>query len=137
MDPQQNIALSFKKNSPQGDKFDIKNGGKGFTNITAEISYVDNYNQLHGTGIRKQFVTYLEEDMQIIRDDNSQSANQNNSIAYIRLPGSISESAKQAGIEIAWQNALSSTNIAVAAFIAIMTAVTIRVLWSRIDRLNV
>jgi len=137
MDPQQNIALSFKKNSPQGDKFDIKNGGKGFTNITARISYIDNYNQLHGTGIRKQFVTYLEEGLQVIRDDNSQSANQNNSIANIRLPGSISESAKQAGTEIAWQKAVSSTNVAVAAFIAIMTAVTIRVLRSRTDRLNV
>jgi hypothetical protein len=134
---QQDIALIYKKNSPQGDQLEIKNGASGFTNITAEISYVDNYDQLHGTVVGKQFITYLEEDMQIIRDDNSQSANQNNSLANIRLPGSISESAKQAGIEIPWQKAISSTNIAVAALIAIMTAVTIRVLWSRTDRLNV
>ena len=75
--------------------------------------------------------------MQVIRDDNSQSANQNNSIVNVQLPGSVSESAKQAGIEIPWQKALSNTNIAVGAFIAIITAVSIRILWSRIDRLNV
>ena len=92
---QQDMALSFKKNSPQGDEVEIRNRGSGFTNTTTEISYVDNYNQPHGTGIRTQFVTYLEEGMQVIGNDISQSANQNYSIVNVQLPGSVSESAKQ------------------------------------------
>ena len=75
--------------------------------------------------------------MQIIRDDNSQEADQNNSIVNVQLPGSISESAKRAGIEIPWQKAISNTTIAIAAFIAVVSAVSIRILWSRTDRLNV
>ena len=45
-DGQQDMALSFKTNSPQGDQVEIKNGGSGFTNTTTEISYVDSYNHL-------------------------------------------------------------------------------------------
>jgi hypothetical protein len=131
------MALSFRRNSPQGDLVEIKNGGSGFTNTTAEISYVDSYNQPHGTGLRTQFVTYLEEGMQLIRNDNSQIANQNYSIVNVQLPGSVSESAKQAGIGIPWQKVISDINITIAALIAIITAVSIRILWSRIYRSNV
>ena len=134
---QQDIALSFNKNSPQGDRFEIKNGGSGLTNVTAKISYVDSYNELHGTGVRKHFTTYLENDMQVMGDDNSLSNNQNNSILSIQLPGSVSESAKRAGINMPWQETLSITNVAVAALIAIMTAISIRILWKRTDRPNV
>jgi hypothetical protein len=132
-DGQRDMALSFRRNSPQGDLFEIKNGGSGFTNTTAGISYVDSYSQPHGTGLRTQFVTYLEEGMQVIRNDNGQNANQNNSIVNVQLPGSVSETAKQAGIGIPWQKVISNTNIAIAALIAIITAVSIRILWSRVN----
>lgn len=69
---------------------------------------MDNYNQLHGMGTRKQFVTYLEEEMQMIGDVNGQSTKQNDSIINVMHLGSVSERAEQAGIELSWQKALSN-----------------------------
>jgi hypothetical protein len=129
----QEIAMSFTKNSPQGDPIEVKNG---VINATAKVGYVDNYDQLHGMGVKKQFVTYLEEDMQIIGDRSGKGTTQNSSIINLMLPGSVSERAKQAGIEIGWQKALSNSNIAMAALIAIIASLSIRILWSRIDRSN-
>ena len=132
---QQDIALIFKKNSPQGDRVEIGNLD-GFTDTRANISYVDNYNQGHRNGIRTQFVTYLEDDVQVIKGKNSRGDNQNATVVNVQLPGSISETAKQAGINTLWRKTFSTEIIALGAFIAIIATVSIKILWARADRIN-
>jgi hypothetical protein len=117
------VALSFKEDSPQNAPVKIQNMGSNSTFLT-ELSFTDHYDQPLRRGVQTQFVTYLEEDMQIIRDNNALDPSLNKSAISLKLPGSVSEHAKAAGIEIPWEKAITSgPSITLAVSIMLIAAV--------------
>ena len=102
----------------------------------AKVNYVDNYNRPYHSGIRTQFLTYLEQPIEIISDN---GAIQSPSKIYdsekkikIEMPGDISEYAKKHGMQIPWIRALSSDlSILLAVSISVITTIA---LWRLLPR---
>ena len=132
----QETAISFKRDSSENNPIEIH---KVNGNITSTVGYVDNYKEHYFDAIRIQFVTYLDQDIQIIKeyDTVTMPGDNNRNKVQIQIPGDISEYAKDHGIEITWQEAIGSTNnIILMLSIATVTISLIVLSWLKIEKLN-
>jgi len=125
-----NMAISFNEDSHKGNPIEVKSD---VGNITAKFSYVDNYNSDYRTGIRTQFLTYLDQDIRIISDDGSIHVPADligsEKQAKIQIPGDISEFAKQHGMQLPWKKELSgNTSIILGISVVIITIMMSRFL---------
>jgi hypothetical protein len=133
---QGSTAISFIRDSSKNNPIEIH---KVNGNITSTIGYVDNYNEHYLDTIRIQFVTYLDQNIQIIKEDDTVTTpgDYNRKKVQIQIPGDISEYAKDHGIEVTWQEAIGSTySIIMVLSIATVTISLIVLSWLKIDKLN-
>jgi hypothetical protein len=133
---QGSTAISFIRDSSKNNPIEIH---KVNGNITSTIGYVDNYNEHYLDTIRIQFVTYLDQNIQIIKEDDTVTTpgDYNRKKVQIQIPGDISEYAKDHGIEVTWQEAIGSTySIIMVLSIGTVTISLIVLSWLKIDKLN-
>jgi hypothetical protein len=83
----------------KNDKSKIEDG-----KLIAKISHVDHYHDPYRNGTRIQFVSYLT-DYQV-----EEKSGTNEFDLGFKFPGEISDAAKGKGIEVPWQQAISSSN---------------------------
>jgi hypothetical protein len=129
-------AISFKRDSSQNKPIKI-NRLSG--NIASTVGYVDDYNERYHDTIKTQFVTYLDQNIQIIREDApvSTPGDYNRKKLQIAIPGDISMYAKEHGIELTWEDAIGSTNsIIMAVLIAAVTIILIALSWLKVANMN-
>jgi hypothetical protein len=101
---------SFRTDSHRNSLSEIKGTEGDPLDVVAKFDFIDHYYQGYRDGIRTQFVTYLKEGI------SSGEGEDKKPFEIIKIPGDISESAKEKGIvNVPWQKALSSSiNIAIA-----------------------
>jgi hypothetical protein len=134
---QEMAALTFKRDSPKNSplKIPIVLG-----TISSKVGYVDNYNQRNHGSINTQFVTYLDENLKITKNDGivSTPAEYNKGRQFgIKFPGDISDYAKMHGVVIPWQEVLASPfNIVIALSIIALSGITLWLVWYRIMKIN-
>jgi hypothetical protein len=129
-------AISFTRDSPHNKPIKINklNG-----NITSTVGYVEDYNERYLDTIKTQFVTYLDQNIQIIKEDGTVATpgEYNRKKVQISIPGDISTYAKEHGIEVKWKDAIGSTNsIIMVLSIATVTISLIVLSWLKIEKLN-
>jgi hypothetical protein len=130
-------ALSFKRDSSHNKPIKINklNG-----NITSTIGYVDDYNERRLHTIKTQFVTYLDQNIQIIKEDATAvttPGDYNGKRVQIAIPGDISAYAKEHGIEVTWEDAFDSNNsIIMVLSIGTVTIILIALSWLKVANLN-
>jgi hypothetical protein len=134
---QEIAALTFKRDSPKNTPLKIP---MVLGNITSKVGYIDNFNQRNRETIKTQFVTYLDENFKIIKNDGTVStpAQYNKGSQFgIEFPGDISEYAKEHGIEIPWQEVLMSfNNIIIVVSIIALSGITLWVVSYRLIKIN-
>jgi hypothetical protein len=101
---------SFKTDSHRNSLTEIKGTEGEPVDLVAKFDFIDHYHQGYRDGTRTQFITYLKEGISLSKGEDKKS------FEIIKIPGDISESAKERGmVNIPWQKALSSSiNIAIA-----------------------
>jgi hypothetical protein len=107
---EETVALSYDKIFPDSNPTKIqKENGE----INLKLDHVDNSNKPFNRGIERQFITYLKNDIQIIKDDTTKIPAHDQNFWFSELiskkPGDISEDARQHGIEVPWQKVIVST----------------------------
>jgi hypothetical protein len=114
---------SFRADSHRNSLTEIKGTEREPADVVTKFDFTDHYYQGYRDGIRTQFVTYLEEGISYSKGEDKKS------FEIIKIPGDISESAEEKGIDnIPWQKALSSSiNISIA--IGIGSTGTVVSLW--------
>jgi hypothetical protein len=98
-----------------------------------KLDYIDSY---HSSSNRKQtadYVTYIDS-IDIDRTSEDPSDPQ----VELRIPGDISDAAKQAGIEVPWERAFFSVrNMVTLAFFVVAAGLIILIAWPRFrNRIN-
>jgi hypothetical protein len=129
-------AVSFKRDPSNDNPVKIP---KVSGNITSKLDYVDNYDESYHDSIKTQFVTYLNQNFQIINGDGSviNPSEYDGGKVEIQLPGDISEYAKEHAIAVPWREAISSTNgIILSLSISGVTIILIILSWLKIEKLS-
>jgi hypothetical protein len=132
--PQENVntILTFKSDSPDTEPIEIMNKVDSKESVIFRIDYVDGYSEResYNEGIKNHYLTYIEEDIKIVEDDiDDDSAETDRSTQYyinmpdIKLPADISDRAKKQGIDIQWQQTVTSDNGLLLAILIILTAI--------------
>src|ERR1041385_6566285 len=105
------------------------------------IDHVDNYNENYLNWTRTKFITYIKNDIQITDKDNNILPQTKEQSLFTRLvskvPGDISEFAKEHEIQVPWRDVITSThgNILSLGILAVAgSAITLA--WFRLKRLN-
>jgi hypothetical protein len=128
-------ALSFKRDSSHNKPIKINklNG-----NITSTVGYVDDYHERRLDTIKTQFVTYLDQNIQIIKEGGTVTTPGDYSKKIqIAIPGDISAYAKEHGIEVTWEDAIGSTNSVILTLsIATVTIILIARSWLKVSNLK-
>jgi hypothetical protein len=102
-------GVSFRAGSHRNSVTEIKETEGGAVATEAKLNFVDHYHQGYRNGIRTQFITYLKEDIKDTVTSSSGLAKDQKFFEFIKIPGDISEGAKEKGIvHIPWQKAMSS-----------------------------
>jgi len=95
---------SFRTDSHRNSLTEIEGTEGEPVDVVAKFDFTDHYHQGYRDGIRTQFVTYLKEGI------SSGEGEDKKSFEIIKIPGDISESAKEKGMDnIPWRKALSSS----------------------------
>jgi hypothetical protein len=132
--PQENTILTFKKDSPETEPTEVTNEeGRNNDSLVFRIDYVDSYNQPHREGVKKHYLSYIEEDIEAVQaNTNNDAIKTEPSSDYqystkmtekLKLPGDISERAKRQGDEVQWQKILTSDSGLLLAASIIMTSI--------------
>jgi hypothetical protein len=124
-------ALGFKINSPDSASIQIQ---KGIGDITMNVDHVDNYDQDYYNWTRTRFMTYLKNDIQLTNDGKRiipQGGEQFLSAKLIaKIPGDISENAKDNGIVVPWRDVFSTVpNVMLAFGILAVAAIAVASAW--------
>jgi hypothetical protein len=131
-------VLGFKKNSLDITPMEIQ---KGTGDITMNIDHVDNYNEHYQNWTRTKFITYLKNDIQITNDGKKIIPQGSHPILtakfMLKLPGDISETAKENGIGIPWHDVLNSrpSNI-ISLFLVAIVVLLMALTWLKVRKLN-
>jgi hypothetical protein len=129
-------SLQFKKNSPDISPTEIE---KRRGEIKMNVDHVDNYDQHYYNWTRTKFITYLKNDIQIT-DENKNIIPQSKGQSLFtklmsKMPGDISEYAKQHEIEVPWRDVISSPSSVITAIILLAVFVIVVALsWSKITK---
>jgi hypothetical protein len=114
--PKENTILTFTKDSPETGPVEIINKiGNSNDSVIFRIDYVDNHNQLYREGIKKHYLSYIEEDIK---------ANVTK-VPNLQLPGDISERAKRQGVELQWQKTVTLDSSLLLAGLTIITSIIV------------
>jgi hypothetical protein len=112
-----NTILTFKRDSPETELIEIMNNVGGKESVIFRVNYVDSYNQPFRGGIENHYLTYIEKDIKVIRNDiNKDTVKNDGSSAYqystktydVKLPGDVSERSKRQGVVVQWQRIMTS-----------------------------
>ncbi|HKQ21497.1 MAG TPA: hypothetical protein VJS91_05620 [Nitrososphaeraceae archaeon] len=124
----ENMAISFNEENHKNKPIEFKDG---LGNITARFVYVDTYDTRNNTGIKTQFLSFLDNHVGIISDDGKNyiparlvdSKNE----SKIKIPGDISEFAKLRGMQLPWiREIISNTSIVLAISVLIIISMVSR-----------
>jgi hypothetical protein len=127
-----NTFLTLKKGSPETEPIEIKNEAGNKELVIFRIDYVDSYSERHPEGIKNHFLTYIEEDIRVVKDNIDNVASKNSgAIGYpysiempdIKLPADISDRAKKLGMDVPWQKAFTSGNSLLLIILVIVTSI--------------
>jgi hypothetical protein len=111
--------VSFRAGSHRNSVTEIKETEGGAVAAEAKLNFVDHYHHGYRNGIKTQFITYLKEDVKDTITSSSGIAKDRKFLEFIKIPGDISESAKEKGlVHVPWQKAMSSV-------MSVLMAVTI------------
>jgi hypothetical protein len=117
--PQENTILTFKKDSPETEPIEVTiEEGHNNDSLIFRIDYVDSYNQPHREGVKKHYLSYIEEDIKAVQaktnndtiktEPSSDTQYSSKMTEKLKLPGDISERAKRQGVEVQWQKTMTS-----------------------------
>ena len=131
-------SLKYRINSPDSTPIEIQ---RGIGDVTINIDHVDNYDENYLNWTRTKFITYLKNDIQITDKDNNIIPETKEQSLFTKLvsnmPGDISESAKENGIEVPWRKVISSTpSIITAIAIVAVMVVVIALFWHKVLKFN-
>jgi hypothetical protein len=132
--PQENTILTFKKDSPETEPIEVTNEeGRNNDSLVFRIDYIDSYNQPHREGVKKHYLSYIEEDIEAVQAKTNNNAIKTEPISdyqystkmteKLKLPGDISERAKRQGVEVQWQKTMTSDSGLLLAASIIMTSI--------------
>jgi hypothetical protein len=107
----------------EGNLFETRNDSK----IDLKLDYIDSYYSSSNRKQTEDYVTYIDS---VNVDRTSKSAT--DPLIELRIPGDISDAAKQAGIEVPWEKALFSVgNVVALIFFVVAAGVIILIVWPR------
>ena len=122
--PQENTILTFKKDSPEAEPIKVTNEeGRNNDSLIFRIDYVDSYNQPHREGVKKHYLSYIEEDIEAVQARSSDYQYSAKVTERLKLPGDISERAKRQGVEVQWQKTMTSDSGLLLAASIIMSSI--------------
>jgi hypothetical protein len=137
---EQSNSLEYRINSPDSPPIEIQ---KGMGDITMNIDHIDNYNENYLNWTRTKFITYLKNDIQVTDKDNNIISQTKEQPLFTRLmskmPGDISEFAKEHGIEVPWRKVIISQPgilIAIAVLVILIVTLIISHKVIKLHRLN-
>jgi hypothetical protein len=137
---EQSNSLEYRINSPDSPPIEIQ---KGMGDITMNIDHIDNYNENYLNWTRTKFITYLKNDIQVTDKDNNIISQTKEQPLFTRLmskmPGDISEFAKEHGIEVPWRKVIISQPgilIAIAVLVILIVTLIISHRVIKLHRLN-
>jgi hypothetical protein len=131
-------SIRYRKDSSESIPIEIQ---RGIGDITMNIDHVDNYNENYLDWTRTKFLTYLKNDIQITDEDNNIIPQTKEQSLFTRLvskvPGDISEFAKEHEIEVPWRGVLISTPGIILFLVVLAVAGSVMTLaWFRVKKLN-
>jgi len=114
----QSSSIQFRRNTLESVPTKID---RDVGDIKLNVDHVDNYNEAFRNWTKTQFITYLKNDIQIT--DMAPHADEPSLFTKLmsKMPGDISENAKQNGIEVPWRKVLHSINNMILALTIIFT----------------
>ena len=125
----QSSSIQFRRNTPESVPTKIN---RDVGDIKLIVDHVDNYNEAFRNWTKTEFLTYLKNDIQITDmvhvDEQSLFTK-----LMSKMPGDISENAKQNGIEVPWRKVLHSIpNMILALTIVFITSLVIILGWYKV-----
>ena len=127
-----NGTVRFKVDSDINNPVQLRGNLVANGNIVANFDYHGTYNSFNKNGIKTDFVTYLKS-----LDIHGNYMNVGREQVTLRLPGDISELAKEKEIEVPWQRTMMSfTSIIIMIFIAVTIIAVNYYLWPKIKKYN-
>jgi hypothetical protein len=142
-------SIQYRKNSPDSTPTEIQ---RGIGDIKMSIDHVDNYNENYLNWTRTKFITYLYNDIQITDKYNNiipQITDKDNNIIpqteeqslftrlVSKMPGDISEYAKEHEIEVPWRVVMTSTPAIILSLVILaLVGSAIALAWFKIKKLN-